>query len=128
MNRRVSKDWIGFYGRHQILHFLPRDALPGLYCSLLFVFVPSDLSSVTEKFALLVRDQGTDLPIEEYSISCLQIVFSCFHSVLKVIFHLQCELPSISFVALTEHEQSLALHISKFFPVPISSHIINKQH
>lgn len=78
--------------------FLPSDALPELLtaasfsCCLLLVFLPSGLSSVTEKLALLGRNQVTDLANEKcfFALICSLCAFTGCSALLFICIICKC--------------------------------------
>lgn len=119
------------HGHHQMLHFLPWDALLGLYCSvlhLLFVcgFLPSVMSSITERHALMSLDQVSNFVIEGYPISLPWEILELLFHMFWVIIYLHCEALSNRFCSIW---QNLSREYSPehFWSHPaafISSHVI----
>lgn len=107
------------------LSFLPWDTLPGPLLQL-----PSILSSITEKHALMGLNPVVDLATEE----CFKIFFPIgkilgfFHSMFMVIVDLHCEVPSYQFCStwLKLSKKWSRIHLRIHPAALISSHIIIK--
>lgn len=93
----------GTHRHHQLLDFIPGDALPGLYCNCLqFLLVLGAFSlqfCLQQVKCMLNRIQVRWLtwPLHNIPLLYLKKLFGCFHSMLWVIVHLHCEAPSNEF-------------------------------
>lgn len=76
----------------------------------------------------LTWERVTDLAVEEYPISLLEKLLSCFRSVLWVFIHLHCEaVPDQFCIWLNGSRVHSHVHFQIYPAISLSSHIINKQ-